>query len=536
MNQLRQLIVLIIPLILAGCAQQIPPTGGPKDVAPPELVRATPLNQSTNYNGNRVELEFNEYISVENINQQLLITPALTGLYSVKIRPKGVSITLDSTLKPNTTYSFNFRNAFQDVTERNPARNVKLVFSTGRVIDSLSVRGRVTDLQTDKPVLEAMVGLYPVSDTLKFSRNKPYYFTRTDSAGNYQLENLQSGTYRIAAITDGNNNLLYEAQKERIGFGENPFRLEANREGENLSIVMADRTPNRVVTTRPSVNYYTVVYAKGIKGAVVQFLTPTDSIPYMQVNEKELRFFNTKNATDTIRTIIQVTDSLDLKFTHPQKVKFRSKGRREEGVRENFEIKTAPADREALEVPLVYKLRFSKPIKTFNPNGVRVLGDTINVTSLTDKNFIWNTYRTELTVESPVNATEQIRVIFPRLTFLSVENDTNRVILNNHPLSKPEEYGAISGTVKGIKEGILVELLDSDYRVVRTIRDRTNYDFRLVKPGTYFVRVIGDRNRNGRWDPGDPGLFEQPEPIIFYPTSIRLKPDFEFTGNDFQIN
>ncbi|MCY7352305.1 MAG: Ig-like domain-containing protein [Cytophagaceae bacterium] len=535
--KLRLLLFYVITgLLMAGCAQQIPPTGGPKDVAPPEVVRTVPINQSTNYVGKRIELEFNEYISVENINQQLLITPSLAGLYSVRIRPKGVTITLDSALRPNTTYSLNFRNTFQDATERNPARNVKLVFSTGTTIDSLSVRGQVTDLQTNQPVLDAMVGLYPVSDTLKFSRNKPYYFTRTDSSGNYELENLQAGTYRMAAVVDGNNNLLYDAQKERIGFSEKPIRLESNRTGDDLQIVFVDRTPNRVVTTRPSVNYYTVVYTKGVKQAVVQFLNPSDSIPYMQVDEKQIRFFNTNNAVDTIRTTIQVTDSLDLKFTHPQKIKFRPKGRREEGVRENFQIKTVPADRESVELPLVYKLQFSKPVKTFNADLVRVLGDTTNAAPLTTKNFTWNAYRTELTLQTPVKATEQVRIIFPKLTFLSVENDTNQVIQTNHPLSKPEEYGAISGTVRGAQEGILVELLDAEYRLVRTIRDQVRYDFRLVKPGTYFVRVIDDRNRNGRWDPGDPNLFERPEQILFYPTPIRLKPDFEFTGNDFQLN
>ncbi|MBC7893234.1 MAG: Ig-like domain-containing protein, partial [Sphingobacteriaceae bacterium] len=354
-------------IILAlGCAQQSSPTGGPKDVTPPTLIRSVPVNQTTRYEGKRVELEFDEYVSVDNINQQLLITPALDGNYTVKIRPRGASLNLEKPLRPNTTYSFNFRETFKDITERNPARNMKLVFSTGTTIDSLSVRGTVTDVLTSKPLLEVTVGLYLVSDTLQFSKVRPYYFARTDSAGNYALENLKPDTYQLAAFTDGNNNVLYDAAKERIGFEADPFKLTGNLSNRNVQVAFADRTPNRVVTTRPAINYYTVVYAKGVKQVKVRFQTPADSLPYLFLDEKQLRFFNVKNATDTIRASIEATDSLDLVFRHEQKIKFRPKGRREEGTREAFELKTSPADRAETPNPFVYKLRFNKPILRYD--------------------------------------------------------------------------------------------------------------------------------------------------------------------------
>lgn len=522
--------------LLIGCAQQSSPTGGPKDVTPPEVVSTLPKNQTTNFMGSRLAIEFDEYVSVDNINQQLLITPSLEGTYTTRIQPKGVILILQKPLQPNTTYSFNFRQTFKDVTERNPARNVKVVFSTGPVIDSLSMQGKVTNLLTNQPVFDATIGLYPVSDTLQFSKVKPYYFSRADSAGNYILENLRAGTYRLAAFTDGNNNLLYDASKERIGFEEKPLLLTSSPGGHNLKLAFVDRSPNRVITTRPTANYYTIVYNKGVKQVRVTFDNPVDSLPYLMTDEKNLRFFNVKNAIDTIRATIETTDSLDLVFRHSQKIKFRPRGRKEEGVREAFEVRTEPADRGEVVSPLTYKIRFNKPIQSYAVENIRIEGDTINRASLTEKNLFWNAYRSELTIEVPFRGTKNVRVVIPKGTFLSVEQDSNRVIQTLHPLRDSENYGIIRGRILGATTRFIVELLDPEYKVVQSLRDQASYEFRFVKPGTYFVRVIADQNGNGRWDPGDPGKFTQPESVNFFPTKIPVKANWEVSDNDVRLN
>ena len=193
-----------------SCAQFVPPTGGKKDSIPPQIVKTIPLNKTLNYKEQYVDIEFDEYITVDNLNQQLLITPSIEGNYTTKQRPKGTRINFDKPFKENITYTLNFREAFKDYAERNPAKNVKIVFSTGSKIDSLSVSGKVKNTQTGKPVLDALVGLYKWADTSKIAKIKPYYFTKTDSSGNFLIENIQAGIYRLIAITDINNNILYE--------------------------------------------------------------------------------------------------------------------------------------------------------------------------------------------------------------------------------------------------------------------------------------------------------------------------------------
>ena len=123
-------------VLLQSCAQMATPPGGKKDTLAPKVIQSIPLNKSKNFRGKKLDLTFDEYVTVKNLNQELLITPNV-GTYDTRIRPTGLSILLDSTLKPNTTYTFNFRNAIEDVSERNVGKNIKLVFSTSDQIDSL---------------------------------------------------------------------------------------------------------------------------------------------------------------------------------------------------------------------------------------------------------------------------------------------------------------------------------------------------------------------------------------------------------------
>ena len=210
--------ILFISLsMFQRCAQTASPPGGKKDTLTPKIVTSIPLNKSKNYTGKKIELNFNEYVTIRNLNQELLITPNV-GTYETRIRPTGVTLLLDSTLHKNTTYTFNFRNAIEDMSERNKGKNIKLVFSTGSDIDSLQISGQVKHLETNKKLESILVGLYPYTDTLRIDQAKPYYFTKTDTSGNYQIENIAAGKYYMAAFNDINNNLVYNSNKEPVDF------------------------------------------------------------------------------------------------------------------------------------------------------------------------------------------------------------------------------------------------------------------------------------------------------------------------------
>ena len=134
---------LFIPVALAlyaiSCATIVSPTGGPKDITPPKMLSSQPSDLSTNFNGNKIVLNFDEYIELKTPEKYLLISPPLKDLPDIKIKGHSVVIKLEDSLRVNTTYNFYLGDAIVDISENNPFANFNFAFSTGPDIDSLSL-------------------------------------------------------------------------------------------------------------------------------------------------------------------------------------------------------------------------------------------------------------------------------------------------------------------------------------------------------------------------------------------------------------
>jgi len=531
---------LMITEILLSCAQIVAPTGGKKDTIAPIIIKIIPANQSRNFNGKQIDILFNEYVSVDNIQQQLSITPNLEGTYEAKIMPKGARLIFDKPFKKNTTYSFNFRNTFKDMNERNIAKNIRLVFSTGNIIDSLKVSGKVKNPLTNKPMMDVSVGMYIYSDTLNPKKIKPYYFIKTDSSGIFTIENVATGKYRIYAVTDVNNNLLYDEAKENLGIIRDTIILKSNLENLEINMARMEKIPNKVLKVRTTSNYAYIDYYRGIKNVKINFINKKDSMVYQQTEAKSIRIFNTNQIyTDTIKVKISVTDSLDRVFIHDQKFKFKEKPKKNDGVKEEFSMKTKPSNGEDIDLKEVgYIFTFTKPIKNYDLNIIEFMNDTLVRVPVTEKDIRWNPEKTEIEIKiDGKKAKDFVRLKMPKGTFISVENDSTSNFVSSHPIRNSENYGTISGEIKNpSKKGFFVELLDEQYQVIQKVENVLKYEFTFVKAGTYYVRLIVDENRNGKWDSGDLEKNQVPEIIKFSLDKIKLKQNFELTGYDFVID
>lgn len=527
---------------LFSCAQIVAPTGGKKDTLAPKLVRVFPNNQSKNFRGNLIELQFDEYVNVDNIKQQLVITPSLEEGYETKIMPKGIRLMLNAPLKENTTYNLNFKETFKDITERNPAKNVRLVFSTGNVIDSLKVGGEVVNVLSGKPMLDVTVGLYQYSDTLKPAKNKPYYFTKTDSLGKFNMENVAAGNYRIYAITDLDNNSLYSEAKEMIGFIQDTLNLKSNLTTLKITMSKNDKTKNKVSKSRATLSYYFIDYLKPIKNVKVNFLKTADSITYQQIGNNTLRFFNTKkNSTDTLKVQIVITDSLDRVFTHDQKIKFKVPSKKEsDNIKEELGLKIVPDANDDIDPKtLHYKLTFSKPIRTWSFDSIQVITDTLKIIPLSNELITWNKDMTEVNIafKEALKAKENVSIQFKKGAFISIEADSSNYIKTLNPIRDPELYGTIGGEVKNEKKrNFILQLVNDQGEVVQELFNTPIYNFIFVKAGLYTVRLIVDINNNKRWDTGDVDKNSLPEQLLFIKDKIKLKQNFELTGFNFFID
>src|SRR5690606_31355186 len=154
------------------CAQMVSPTGGKKDETPPKLLSSIPENKTVNFKENVLSLTFNEYIVIDNLMQKLIITPETDNPYTPTVKNQTVNLKFRKPFADSTSYSFYFCDGIKDLAERNPAQNLRLVFSTGPVTDSGRVYGTVKYIRQDQPAFDVLVGLYHRSDPLDPQKTK----------------------------------------------------------------------------------------------------------------------------------------------------------------------------------------------------------------------------------------------------------------------------------------------------------------------------------------------------------------------------
>ncbi|MEO8583327.1 MAG: Ig-like domain-containing domain, partial [Flavitalea sp.] len=186
----------------SGCASIVPPLGGPRDSLPPVLLNANPVDSTLHFTNKKVVLTFDEFIQLENVQQNLIVspTPKINPIIDAKLRV--VTINIKDTLQPNTTYSFNFGNSLKDVNEGNTLKNFTYLLSTGSYLDSLHLSGKVIIAETGKVDTTIIVMLYNQLNDSAVVKEKPRYITRIDSLGNFKFNNLAPATYAVYAIKD----------------------------------------------------------------------------------------------------------------------------------------------------------------------------------------------------------------------------------------------------------------------------------------------------------------------------------------------
>jgi len=520
-------IMLLSLSMFQRCAQTASPPGGKKDTLAPKILTSTPLNKSKNYSGKKVELDFNEYIGVRNLNQELLITPNV-GTYETRIRPMGITLIMDSTLKQNTTYTFNFRNAIEDMSERNIGKNIKLVFSTGSDIDSLQISGQVRHLETNKKLESVLVGLYPYTDTLRIDKAKPYYFTKTDTSGIYQIENVAAGKYYMAAFADINNNLIYNSNKELVDFITQDF-IDLNKsQTQDFRIALQNQDPIKINKTTSTAKTVLYELSRGVKTLEIQPKT----LAYQVENNRNLRFYvGNVEHQDTVRISATVTDSLNRVSTLALKLKFREPNKKEKIVNNPLRIEVIPPSSQLLSPSDSIIIKFPKPIAYVNTKSISFISGPDEEIQLPDEAFTWNSYVNELSIEKGyLPLRQKFDLKFAKHAFVSVEKDSSQVFTQGFEFQDLENYGSISGGIN-LKDGkFIFQLIKSENKSLAYQQKSSNsFNFPYVEPGLYELRAIEDRNGNGVWDLGNFKTKEKPESIYFFPTKIKLKANFQIT-------
>ena len=514
-----------LPVLLNNCAQVAQPPGGKKDTLAPKLIASIPANRQKNFKGKEIELFFNEYIQVENLNQKTIITPGTGNTFNFKLKPTSVLLKFNEAFKDSTTYTVSFTNAIRDASERNPASNLKLVFSTGSQLDSLRVTGKVTDINSGTTVTDALVGLYVPNDTLDAARQKPVYYSKTDTSGNFAIENIKEGAYELLTIRDANSNFSFNPQTEKIGFLKDRLLLKKNIENVAIQIFGQNNTPVRVSRSETRFDSYVMQLDKGITQYSVAYNQPTDSLPSELLSPTQIKFFRSVAGPDTIPVVITTVDSIGTKTTLKQRLSFRVKNKRDKS--ENFTYLASPQPPDEVETKFVWKIKFSKPVDKVNSDSILINIDSSQVDRFNPEAIRWTNGRSELSYPFDTKARKFIRIKLGRTAFVSVLGDTIAPTTYTYRIIDPEKYGLIRGRVITKEPSYFLELLNEQGLVVDRVDNRTTYEFRNIKPGKYRLRLIIDVNKNGKWDTGDYQTKRPPEPITYYPSTMVIRQNFE---------
>ena len=534
-KNLLQYFVIII--ILYSCSSQAVPTGGKKDTIPPQIVGTSPINKTLNFRGKNIELQFDEMIAIENLKQELLITPQVKGNYKYETKKNRLILNFEENFNPNTTYTLNFRKAIKDVTEKNIAENTKLVFSTGNSIDSLNIKGNVKDLLTNKPIEDGLVLLYRVDDTLTITKHAPYYLTKTDKKGDYSLENIKNDNYKVFALSEKNNNQKYDQEKEKIGFLTETLTLTKNLDSLNFNLVVIDTISPKILRTKAEEDFFQLDLNEGLVRIEVKGQQNENKFYYQLEENNKIKLYNTINRNDSIPIQIMAEDSAGNILTKEIKIKFnaptnnQTKGKVKN--QEKFVFNTTPKDGEKIISDFNYEVDFNLPVSKFDLSKISLLADTISPIETQPENFTWNNTFTKLAINKKISVKKNIRVIIPKETFFSVKGDTSAVFNTTHELKDPEDYGTISGSINTDEKNFIIQLIGADYKVVAEERNRKEYNFNYLNAGKYMIRIIIDTNGNGKWDAGNFNKRIAPEKILYHKNEISLKENWDYPSNDF---
>ena len=247
------LLILIITISVTsgpGCANIIPPQGGPKDSIPPLLIKATPGDSSRNFKTNKINFSFNEFIEVQNVQENLMVSPTPKITPVVEFKLNTMTVKLKDSLEPNTTYSLNFREAIKDFSEGNIIKGFTYVFSTGSYIDSLQLHGKVLLAETGKVDTTLIVMLHTSADDSIVVKEKPRYITRLDGQGNFTFKNLPAKTFYLYAMKDETGTYRYFSDKQLFAFAQKPVTIQLNTDTVTLyayNAVVAAQPPTTAI-------------------------------------------------------------------------------------------------------------------------------------------------------------------------------------------------------------------------------------------------------------------------------------------------
>ena len=507
----RFLLLLVICFLVHSCARVGSPLGGPKDTLAPRFLSSN--IDTTRINVKRdiheLRLDFDEYVTLKDINKNLIISPPIKNIKRIlpsNIANKFVLIQWADTLQANTTYNFNFGNSIVDNNESNILRYFNFAFSTGDKLDDLYVSGEVKDAMEIKKKTgtnenKLVVGLYQVKDTMNY-KQKPYYITKVDEDGYYELNYLSPGKYRIIAFDDENGNSIYDPGKEKIGFKKEAIDIEKSISGLNLS----------VYPSRKPVKYSEMKEIAG--GVLMTFEGHPDEVKVQSATDKlkDLKVTHRPKSDsvriwfDAVKDNIGQETAEKLMFTHnlgPKKDSLYTVSLFYKYNKKNAMDINSDNGGGSLAPKSDFRILSNYIVDKIDPSKWVLKSDSLTTQEFTAKISETNPYLIE--VKSDFVNGKKYQLTVPKETVSSFYAKNAQSKRFDFDVEKIDQFGSLEFALTNAPaSSYWIQLLDSSEKVAyqKYIKgDKVKFD--ILKPGEYFVRILVDNNENKYWDNAD---------------------------------
>lgn len=548
-------------LAFVRCANVVSPSGGPKDLTPPIVLQAMPENQSTMFSAKEIHITFDEYVTLNNPNANILISPPLENNPEYKLNGKSLVIKFKEPLRSETTYSINFGEAIKDLHEGNLFKDYHYVFSTGEVLDSLTLEGSVIQADNHQPSANYFIMLYSdENDTIRIDSlpyvKRPYYLTKSDKDGKFKFSGLKDNEYLIFALKDENSNLKFDLPNESIAFLDSLVRpIDDLHYAINNDSVSNDSVIQEIKMMEPIVLYSFIEEdtiqkllkkeiveegllrfafnrpAQDVRIEVLESLPDTfDIFPTYSANYDSILWYFTPNKDSlwvaiNYDTLINDTTLLSLKPRNTGGRRFK-----QEDAVKALEINTnIIAGKLAPEQNLI--LSFKEPVTKL------LMRDTSWY--IVDKDTIINdlhfekidSFGLKYKLDRTFEPEKSYKIIIPDSVFYSFKDVTNDTTEISFKVPELSQYGNIFVTVEipASVPQIIVELLDDKDKTVakQIVSETKKIEFRYLYPKKYKLKATIDKDGNGKWSPGDYGKKLLPESVIYHKDVFDVKANWD---------
>lgn len=581
-----KLILLVLLALSFSCAKIVMPTGGPTDQLAPEVLKSNPQNRTVNFNSDKITIDFDEFIVLKGFNEEFVSSPPFSENPKKMLQNKSLILKIEKdSLIPNSTYTLDFGNSILDFRAGNVLNNYQYIFSTGDFIDSLYISGFLKFAEDLTPEEKVWVMLYKDYNDTVLKTRKPDFIAKTNKEGFYAINNIGPGTYGIAALKDINNNLIFDLPNEQIAFLDSVFNLKSelipptktdsiwapntDKDSINDTLIIDSLVPKPTFKVYPELidlflfeeqfsNIY-IVDKKRTEPYLLSiiFSEPYDSslsiaIPDVDPSNWILEPNLTKDTFSIwlIDSGLAKNDSLTLILDYFKTDSTKVLSRSIDTLAFKFTEKTRPKPRqskktdtlEAVAKPLYLTSNFAKstinffetpqlkagfPVKNFDASKIHLYlkkdttyieqkiplyRDSINTRIFKFSRLLMDNSEFKILVEP--GAFEDYR---------GLKNDT---LEQTFKTSSAEKYTTLIIDIQGTnQQQVIVQLFNSSNKFIeqRVINKDQKVTFEHLNPSSFTLKLIEDKNKNGRWDTGNFELKTQPETVRFFKEKIVTK-------------